>query len=268
MFIYLFYQKYLIQPVVFWSAHHVGMLWGLAVLFDIMLMMVLYVALQAVLASGTGQRANDARERLAGFARLLARIDRVFLVVAGMFLAAMVLTTFLSVTGRTFYRPIPDDITLAEWFMVALVALMLGVIQGRDEQIEVTAIADTQSYRVNLWLRLLGLGIGIAAIGRLAMVAVDRLPRTFLEITYGSLYQLPVWPARLIFAAGIGWWLARIAMQFVMVPAVIRSSARDDLQWLDLTPLMSRDGKGEPDIVEQLVDQQDNRNETGGPRGT
>ncbi len=268
MFIYLFYQKYLIQPDIFWDAHHVGMLWGLAVLFDIMLLLVLYVALQAVLASGTGQRALDARDRLSGFARLLARIDRVFMVIAGLFLAAMVLTTFLSVTGRTFYRSIPDDITFAEWFMVALVALMLGVIQGRDEQIEVTAISDLQSYRVNLWLRLLGLGIGVAAVGRLAMVAVDRLPRNFLEITYGSLYQLPVWPARLVFAAGIGWWLARIAMQFVMAPAAIRCAARSDLQWLDLTPLMSRDGKGEPDIVEKLADQQDNHNEAGGARGT
>lgn len=269
MFTYQLYHKFLIEPDLFWASHHIGMLWGLAALFDVMLALVFYVAANSVMASGTGLGAESARARLNGFARLLSRIDRVMLFVAGLFLAAMVLTTFISVTGRTFYRSIPDDITIAEWFMVAVVALMLGTIQGREEHIEVTALSDTQSYKINLWLRLMGLGIGIAAVGRLTYVAVDKFPGSFLEITYGSLYQLPVWPARLLFAIGVGWWLTRIAMQFIMIPAAMRCSARrDDLAWLDLSPLVSREGMGQPEAVEAVLNEEINQEKTGDSRGT
>ncbi|MCC5988333.1 MAG: TRAP transporter small permease subunit [Pararhodobacter sp.] len=267
MFTYMIYNKFLLQPEVFWASHHLGMLWGLAILFDLMLALVLYVAVNAALASGTGSNATSARERLLALSRTLVRLDRLILVIAGVFLAAMVLTTFISVTGRAIYRPIPDDITLAEWFMVAVVALMLGTIQGREEHIEVTAISDTLSYRFNLWLRLLGLVIGILAVGRLGYVAVDRFPGSFLEITYGSIYQLPVWPARFVFAVGIGWWLARIAMQFVLMPAAIRSWRRSDVAWLDLSPLISRDGMGEPEAVEAVLDLEANSEKRGDDRG-
>lgn len=268
MFTFLIYSEHLKEPDTFWAAHHVAALWGLAVFFDLLVLMVLFVGVNALIASSAGSKAEAARRRLLQLAGGLRRIDGVVVLVAGVMVALLVSITFVSVIGRTLYKPIPDDITFAEWTMVALVALMLGTIQGREDHIEVTALSDIMSWRANLWLRFLGVLIGIAAVGRLTMIFFEEVPDSFLEITYGSIYELPGWPPRLIFMAGLAWWLARIAVQFLLLPAAIRTERHGDSEWFELWPLVSRTGTGEPEAVEALADGMTETNATGGARGT
>lgn len=267
MFTFLIYRHLIAQADSFWSGHHVLSLWFLAILFDLIALLLLYVAARSVQAAGNGPGGLRAREALNRLAQRMRGIDQVVLWVAGCVLAVMVLITFVSVIGRATYKPLPDDITVAEWALVLMVSLMLGTLQGREDHIEVTALSDTLSFRWNLYLRVFGCLVGLAAVWRLCMVSFEEVPDSFLEITYGSIYELPAWPPRLFFMVGLAWWLTRIAIQFVMLPVLIRLDARGDLGDFGPVPLLSQAGTGEGELdLAELVDRQSDK--VGGARGT
>lgn len=243
MFTFYIYQHYLNPADDFWNANHIASLWGIGLFMDVLLVLVLAVMVLSAMALSQKHYA-DAMMRLGGLANAMEKIDRVMIWLGFIALTLLVLVTFVSVVGRTTIgQSVPDDISFAEWAMVALVALVLGTIQGRGEHIEVTVVSDMLSERGRLVLRLLGVAIGVIAIGRLAMVSLDKVPDSFLELTYGSIYDLPLWPPRLIFMLGTCWWLARIAIQVLLLPMVIKTQAQADLSEYDwvLTPLLPED---------------------------
>lgn len=267
MFTYLIYRNLLREPDSFWAVHHIASLWCIGFFFDLLLIFILWLGYNAVLAGGASDKAMAARAQLARIASALKRIDRVIMVAAGIVLACLVLVTFISVTARTVYKPIPDDITFAEWSLVAMVAMMLGTLQGREDHIEITALSDTLSYRVNLWLRLIGVLIGLVAVTRLGFVSLEKVPDSFLEITYGSIYELPAWPPRVIFIMGLAWWITRILTQALILPSAIRSERRGDLNWLNMWPMISHTGTGDLDTLDDSLFE-DAEASTGGPRGS
>ncbi len=254
MFTYLIYAEWLSNPDDFWEAHHLWVLWGLGVFLDALLVFVLAAAVFSAATLSAGSRAWGV-SGLVALSRGLAKVDRVVLVLAGIALTLMVGITFFSVIGRIFGSPIPDDYTWSEWALVLLVALMLGVIQGRGEHIEVTALADQLSERTNRLLRLLGVLLGTVAVSRLAWISLEEVPGSFLEITYGSIYDLPMWPARLFFMLGIGWWLARTFAQALILPVtqmIDPVAAGAPPEW-DLTPLLpAHSGKDAESSIEFL----------------
>lgn len=268
MFTYLIYRDFLREPDSFWALHHIASLWCIGLFFDLLLLFILWIGYNSALAGGASEKSLAARARLAQVAAAMKRIDRVVMVVAGFILAGLVLVTFISVTARTVYKPIPDDITFAEWALVAMVAMMLGTLQGREDHIEITALSDTLSYRVNLWLRLIGVLIGLVSVGRLGYVSLEEVPDSFLEITYGSIYELPAWPPRVIFMMGLAWWIARILTQALILPSAIRSERRNDLNWLNLWPMISHTGTGDLDTLDDSLFDEDAEASTGGPRGS
>lgn len=267
MFTFFIYRHLIAQADSFWTVQHILSLWLLAVLFDVLALLLLYVAARSLQAAGEGPGGERARAALQKLADRMRRIDHMILWVAGAVLAVMVLITFVSVIGRATYKPLPDDITAAEWALVLMVSLMLGTLQGREDHIEVTALSDTLSYRWNLYLRVFGCLVGVVAVTRLCMVSFEEVPDSFLEITYGSIYELPSWPPRLFFMVGLAWWLTRIAIQFVMLPVLIRLDARDQLGDFGPVPLLSQTGTGEGELdLSELVDHQSAK--VGGARGT
>lgn len=268
MFTYLIYLDFLQEPDGFWAPHHIATLWGLGVYFDFLLLLIFYVGFNSVSAGGTDSGAERARARLSALSAALRRIDRGVMILGGVVLSILVLVTFVSVTGRTFYKPVPDDITIAEWALVGVVALMLGTLQGREDHIEITALSDILSYRTNLWLRLLGAVTGLVAVGRLGLISLQEVPDSFLEITYGSIYELPGWPPRVIFMVGLGWWITRMVFQFLLLPTALRCERREDTGWLDMWPLISRTGSGDLDSVENPFFEEDETSTIGGPRGS
>lgn len=242
MFTYLLYGKFLATPEPYWSQLHVGVVWGLGLYLDVLLVFVLYVgALSAGLMSDTRRaRALDSLARIRHFVR---HLDRAVIVLAGVFLAMLVLVTFVSVIGRTFWASIPDDITFAEWAMVAMVVLMLGVTQGQGEHIEVTALAERLPSRVNQLLRLLGVLIGSVMLARFGYINLLEVPDSFFEETYGSIYGLPMWPPRLMFFIGVAWWVARIVVQLFLLCAIqvaASGAARAKEEW-HFEPLLASD---------------------------
>lgn len=242
-------------------------LWLLGGLFDALSLLLLAVIVLSLKAVGTGPGAARARMTLERIADGVRRVDTVVIWIAGAVLATMVLITFVSVIGRATYKPLPDDITMAEWALVLLVSLMLGTLQGREDHIEVTALSDVLSFRWNLYLRVFGCLVGLAAITRLCMVSFDEVPDSFLEITYGSIYELPAWPPRFFFMIGLAWWLTRIAIQAVLLPVLIRLNARDALGEFGPEPLLSQTGLGDDEIeLDALTELQSDK--VGGARGS
>jgi TRAP-type C4-dicarboxylate transport system permease small subunit len=267
LFTFIIYQQLIISADSFWSGYHLMSLWVLGALFDLMtllLLAVIVLSLKAVGSEPGGSRAQMTLERIAEGVR---RLDNVVIWIAGAVLAIMVLITFVSVIGRATYKPLPDDITMAEWALVLLVSLMLGTLQGREDHIEVTALSDILSFRWNLYLRVFGCLVGLTAITRLSMVSFAEVPDSFLEITYGSIYELPAWPPRFFFMVGLAWWLTRIAIQAVMLPVLIRLHARDALGEFGPAPLLSQTGLGDDEIeLGTLTEVQSDK--VGGARGT
>ncbi|MGM0583901.1 MAG: TRAP transporter small permease [Pseudomonadota bacterium] len=255
MFTYGIYVEWISQPDSFWTGTHIAVLWGMGIVFDVLLLFVLWTAVLSAATLTSRWRVWGAAG-LMRLARTMARVDRVVILLACLALALMIGVTFFSVIGRTVWKPIPDDYTFAEWSLVLTVALMLGVIQGRGEHIEVTALADTLSDRTNRFLRLLGVLAGVVAVSRLAWVSMEEVPDSFLEVTYGSIYNLPMWPARLTFMLGVGWWLARTAAQVLILP-VTETVAPEDAgapsNW-DLTPLLPAHSGGEVETSGEFLD--------------
>lgn len=242
-------------------------LWVVGLLFDLMALLLLAVIVLSLKAIRIGPDGVRARAKLERIADAIRRLDHVVLWVAGAVLATMVLITFVSVIGRATYKPLPDDITMAEWALVLLVSLMLGTLQGREDHIEVTALSDSLSFRVNLYLRVFGCLVGLAAVTRLCMVSFEEVPDSFLEVTYGSIYQLPAWPPRFFFMIGVAWWLTRIALQAVLLPVLIRLNSQDALGDFGPVPLLSQTGMGEDEIeLGTLTELQSDK--VGGSRGT
>lgn len=255
MFTLLIYRHQIALADSFWSGAHILSLWSLGVMFDLMALLLLYVIWQCLFAGGGGAAGERARQRLMRLAAHVRSFDLVMLWVAGLVLATMVLITFVSVVGRAVYKPLPDDITFAEWALVLMGSIMLGVLQGREDHIEVTALSDTLSYRINLYLRVLACLIGLCAVGRLCAISFEKVPDSFLEITYGSIYELPGWPPRMFFLIGLAWWLTRIAIQTVMLPVLIRLDRSGGFEAFEPVPLLSRHGDGEGELSDLDADQ-------------
>ncbi|MBE0591234.1 MAG: TRAP transporter small permease [Gemmatimonadales bacterium] len=242
MFSYLLYSQYLSPTEPYWGGFHVGMVWALGVYLDALLVFVLIGAHAAMMAARRGSRERG-YARLALIRDFLARIDRLTIILAGIFLIAMVLVTFLSVIGRNLWMSIPDDISFAEWFLVAMVALMLGAAQGRGEHIEITALTDKLPRRHNQGLRLIAMLFGALILVRFGYVNLAETPDAFFEEVYGSIYHLPQWPPRFVFFVGIAWWVARLLLQFFALVAT-ELAARDDeavIERWQLSPLLTRD---------------------------
>lgn len=255
MFTYLIHAAWLAEPDSFWTPLHISLLWGLALFLDLLLVFVLWVAALSAMTLAPGSRALGTAG-LVSAARFIAAVDRVTIFAAGLALAAMVLVTFFSVIGRTVWKPIPDDYTMAEWALVLVASLMLGAIQGRGEHIEVTAFTDNMSERTNRTLRLVGVLAGCLAVSRLAWVSIEEVPGSFLEITYGSLYDLPMWPPRLIFMMGLAWWLARTAAQVLILPVteLVDPDAAGAPPGWDLTPLLPAHSGAEVESSGEFID--------------
>ncbi|MGR3527422.1 MAG: TRAP transporter small permease [Paracoccaceae bacterium] len=267
MFTFLIYQQLIASADSFWSSYHVLSLWVLGLLFDLMTLLLIVIIIHSLRATGEGPNGARARAALEQIAKRVRQFDHGIIWIAGIALAIMVLITFVSVIGRATYKPLPDDITMAEWALVLMVSLMLGTLQGREDHIEVTALSDSLSFRLNLYLRVFGCLVGLAAVTRLCMVSFEDVPDSFLEVTYGSIYELPAWPPRFFFMIGLAWWLTRIGIQAVMLPVLIRLNSQKSLGEFGPSPLLSQTGMGDDEIELGTISELQT-DKVGGSRGT
>ncbi|WP_232802335.1 TRAP transporter small permease [Alloalcanivorax mobilis] len=150
--------------------------------------------------------------------RGMSLVDTVFIVIAKLMLCAMVLVTFLSVIGRTFFNtPLPDDLLISEMLMVALVFLPLSWVQSQGAHLEVTVLTDFLPKPVQTLLVSIGLLLGLAVFGTMTYVSWMSAHDAFVfdELAYNSVLDLRDWPAKMLIPLGLAWWCLRILTQLL-----------------------------------------------------
>ena len=257
MFTWQLATEYLLNPDSFWSSHHIVVLWSLGLVLDFLLLCLIVYGCCCCAQFSTRYRQSS--NTVFSFTQnVLAKTDKVLVWCAAIFLIVLISVTFFSVVGRQFYKPIPDDITISEFAMVGMICLMLGVMQGSGDHLEVRALADRLNPQLNVCLRFIGLLIGFLVTGMYLLTNLREVPETFLEVAYGSLHEIPLWPARLIFVLGVAWWCFRIGLQIITMLWLFllnRTNTKENQFLIDRAPLLAADSGAEKHgIVELNVD--------------
>lgn len=275
MFTWQLATDYLLAPDSFWSVHHILVLWTLGLVLDFLLLCLVAYGL-CFLSQFISRFHQSSNSVLAFTQNVLTKTDKIIVWCAAIFLLILVGVTFFSVIGRQFYKPIPDDITVSEFAMVGMICLMLGVMQGGGDHLEVRALADRLKPRFNVLLRFIGLLIGFLVTGMYLFTNLNEVPETFLEIAYGSLFEIPLWPARLLFLLGIAWWSFRIGLQIITMLWLFflnKKNNGDNQFMIDRSPLLAADSGAEKHgiielNVDKLVIKPDSGNPVRGKHGT
>lgn len=145
-------------------------------------------------------------------------VDRWLIRFAQLMLAVMVLITFISVIGRTFFNTsVPDDLLMSEMLMVVLVFLPLSWVQSLGAHLEVTVLTDFFPEIVQKILVSLGLLLGVLVFGGMSYVSWENAYESYVfgELAYNSVLDLKDWPAKVLIPIGLGWWCLRMLVQLI-----------------------------------------------------
>lgn len=144
--------------------------------------------------------------------RINTVIERTLLVVACLFLVAMMAHITFDVTVRYFFNTsiIGTLETVSYYYMVFAVLLPLAFVESRGEHIRVDLIAQSLPNRLQLVLYVMACLIGLAFFGALAYQGfLDALRATQRLETIMSNYLFYIWPSRWALPLGFGaLWLA------------------------------------------------------------
>ncbi|KAA1172451.1 TRAP transporter small permease [Marinobacter salinexigens] len=149
---------------------------------------------------------------------MIGAIDQQIVRLSQCLLALMVIITFVSVIGRTFFsKSVPDDLLFSEMLMVAVVFLPMGFVQSVGAHLEVTVITEHFPQKIQTVLVKLGLIIGITFFGLMTWFSAQMAWEAWEldAIAYGSALSIPEWPAKALIPLGLGWWCVRMFVQLV-----------------------------------------------------
>lgn len=136
-------------------------------------------------------------------------------------LAAMMFLTLLDVIGRAFDRPIPGTVEVIELTMGMMIFLAIGYTTFLRGHIRVDILITQLSPRVQAFLDLLTLtiGLGFAALisWRLFLLASSRISNNDLT----QIWELPVWPAAFIMAISSLLMVTTLALQLGLAARVV-----------------------------------------------
>jgi len=151
---------------------------------------------------------------LAGIDRAMAMVERAAMAVGASAILLMGLLVTGSVIGRAaFNHAIPDDILMAGLLVVPVVVLPLAYIQRADGHICVTVTTDWLPERARALLRLIGCALGIAFFGTMGWFLFQKVPAEFAQgLYYDGQLDVPYWPMKAVFAAGILLFVLRLAL--------------------------------------------------------
>ncbi len=160
--------------------------------------------------------------------KLFDWIDRAFVAIGVLALIAMMLLTTVSVIGRyLFNSPIPDDLVMSEFLMVAVVFLPLSAVQAAREHVFVTIFSEWLSNEKKVMLETLGVLVGLLVFGVMARATFDDFYAAWEVGAYveGPL-ELPESPARFVVFIGLTVFAIRLAVDAVLsIRALIRGEA-------------------------------------------
>ena len=145
-------------------------------------------------------------------------IERATMWAAATAVLLMMLISAVSVAGRELFgSPIPDDVILQGLLMVATIALPLAYIQRRDGHISVTITTEWLPARALALLRMLGAAMGFIFFGIVGLSVLREIGPDYTNgAVYDGILELPSWPMKAIFVLGLGAFLLRILLSFLV----------------------------------------------------
>lgn len=127
---------------------------------------------------------------------------------------AMAVMTAVSVAGRELIGlPVPDDIVIQGIMMVAIIILPLAFVQAKGGHIAVTVATNWLPARAITLLKLFGTLIGLAFFAAIAWEAAKQVPGDIEGGGYyDGVYEIPVWPPKVVFVLGLTVFVLRLAL--------------------------------------------------------
>lgn len=152
--------------------------------------------------------------------RLFTTISRVSIAVgslSGLATGAMMIVIVTDVVGRAFFAaPLPLATEISVMLLIVKVFLGMAGAQATDSNFQVTVLVDQLSPRWKRIQRILSLVIALAGIGLIAWLSTQQAITSTRqdEISFG-VHPWPIWPERIILAAGLTLLVVQIAADLI-----------------------------------------------------
>ena len=160
---------------------------------------------------------------------MLSRVERVFLGLSMVGIAALAILVTASVAGRALFGvSVPDDVVLIQETMVVVIILPLAFVAAERGHIAVTLFTDWLPRRGRMALNALGSAIGFVLFGVLALAGWDGLAYAVSEGSYyDGEFFLPEWPGKAAYFAGLAVFALRLAVLLIADIVAIAKGAPD-----------------------------------------
>ena len=159
--------------------------------------------------------------------RAVDALATAFAAVAVLLLAAMaVIGTADVVAFNVLSRPVPAANEIASAMLPLVVMLAMSEVQRRDGHIRVDFVSNVLPAAIRRWLPVLYALVALVVFGLLAWGASD-LAASSVRISERAIaaIRFPVWPVKLVFAAGA----TLVALQIlVQLTGAVRSAVRGE----------------------------------------
>lgn len=144
--------------------------------------------------------------------KLLSRLESVFVTLSVLAILGMAsVITFSVLTRAVFGWSVPDSTIIVRELMMAAVVLPLAYVTATRSHIMVEVLTSFFPDRVQPWLNLFSVVIGVCALSPILYGGIVELMGVLEDEAYffGDL-ELPEWPGRAIFAAGYLLFILRL----------------------------------------------------------
>ncbi len=137
--------------------------------------------------------------------------------VSGLATGIMMVVILVDVIGRAFFAaPLPLATEISVMLLIVKVFLGMAGAQATDSNFQVTVLTDHLTPRLRHYQRLVTLAIALLGIGLITWFAVKYAFASTQkgEMAFG-VHPWPIWPERIILAAGLGLLVLQLAVELV-----------------------------------------------------
>jgi len=149
--------------------------------------------------------------------RTVHQATQVLAFIAVLCIVVILFAIVADVTRRTLFgKSVEGVVELSEVMMVAIVFLGLGFAERRGAHVSMTLLVRKLPPRTAAVVNGLGLLLVVAVVGWMIYVTGDRALASFedREFRFG-LVRVPVWPARIAIAVGLGAYFLELAFRLI-----------------------------------------------------
>jgi TRAP-type C4-dicarboxylate transport system permease small subunit len=134
---------------------------------------------------------------------VLSRINTVVVAACGVLLFLFMLMEVGDVTGRyLFLYPVPGTREIGEIVLACVVFLGWAAVLANNQHIRVLILVDRLPLRVQAWLELLALFVGLAMVGSISYYSFDQAVQSYVTKEIGFTYGIPRWPGKMALFIG------------------------------------------------------------------